>query len=229
MRAELPDSQGMWPAFWLMPSDGSSVAEYDILEVPINTSTNNETPDDLYQTIHWGGYTSSDPHVNSQGFDFNNGTNTSTGFHTYGFAWTPTTCTWYVDGVATQTQVNRCNQPMYMLINLAIGGSWPGDVNGSTTWPEQMKIDYMHVYSSDPNLPAVTPQANYTASMPTSVGTVDPTGTTYAGLLGGNFEPTFSTNGAAQNVTGTPWTFTGTSGILNNGTGSHNQCRPRNR
>jgi beta-glucanase (GH16 family)/fibronectin type 3 domain-containing protein len=223
IRAELPNTQGVWPAFWLIPADGSGGAEYDIFEDPINTSTTDETATDIYQTAHWGGYAANDPHVNQQGIDFNNGTNTSTGFHTYGLSWTPTTLTWYVDGQPTQTQINRSDQPMYMIMNLAIGGSWPGDANGSSVFPAQMKVDWVHVYSSDPNVPAVTPQPSYAASLPASVGTVDSSGTTYAGLLDGSFETTFSTNGATNDVTGTPWSFSGTAGVLDDNATSYGQ------
>ena len=221
IRAKLPNAQGMWPAFWLMPDDGSTTTEYDVLEVPIKNGTTNETSTNIYQTAHWGGYTAGDPHVNDQEYDYDPGSiDTSTGFHTYGFAWTPTTVSWYVDGQLTQTQINRSDKPAYMIMNLAIGGSWPGDVDGTTTWPQSMQVDWVHVYSADPNSPAVAPQPNYQASLPAAVGTVDPTGTAYAGLLGGSFELTFSTNGYTADPTGTQWNFAGTSGIVQDGTAS---------
>jgi serralysin len=71
-------------------------------------------------------------------------------FHSYGMLWTKETITWYIDGkavgsVATPTDMN---QPMYMLLNLAIGGKWPGDPDGRMTSAE-MKVDYVRVYQID--------------------------------------------------------------------------------
>lgn len=221
IRAKLPSGQGMWPAFWMMPADGTSMAEYDVFEVPVKNGSSTINTQNIYQSVHWGGYTGGDPHVNSDGYDYNTGTvDASTGFHTYGFEWTPTTVTWYVDGVATQSQTNRCEKAMYMMINLAIGGSWPGSADGTTPWPAKMDVDYVRAWSADTDLPAVTAQTGYQAVIPATVGTVDAAGTTYGGLPQGSFETTFSTNGYVANPAGTNWAFNGTSGIVKNGTGS---------
>ena len=89
-------------------------------------------------------------------------------FHTYGFLWTPTGVSWYVDQKLTLTQVNRVTIPMYVLIDLAVGKDpgnlWPGDPDGGTQWPSSVQIDYFRVYSNDPSLPSVTPDAGYTPS-----------------------------------------------------------------
>src|SRR5438477_331661 len=59
----------------------------------------------------------------------------STAFHTYGFEWDANEVHWYIDGVLTQTQINRVNMPMYTLINLAVGGYWPGNPDSTTPFP----------------------------------------------------------------------------------------------
>ena len=68
----------------------------------------------------------------------------------YGVDWQPDSVTWYVDG----TQVAQCttadgaisSTPMYLIMNLAVGGSWPGPPNATTPFPAQMTIDWVHVW-----------------------------------------------------------------------------------
>jgi len=135
-RCKLPtgQGQGFWPAFWMMPADGSSTAEYDIFEVLGNA------PTEIHQTAHWNNY------GNVLGDDYI-GPDTSTGFHTYGFEWNANYIHWYVDGVLTQTQPNYINKPMYVMFNLAVGGSWPGAPNANTVFPGAMQVEYLRVYS----------------------------------------------------------------------------------
>jgi beta-glucanase (GH16 family) len=139
MRAELPAGQGFWPAFWLLPEDGSWPPELDIMEVLGNDPTT------LYTTVH----------SNVGGVHTSHGVgttvaNTSTGYHTYAVDWEPDYITWYFDGkqtykVATPADMNK---PMYIEANLAVGGYWPGDADSTTPFPAQMKIDYIRAYSS---------------------------------------------------------------------------------
>jgi beta-glucanase (GH16 family) len=135
MRAELPQNAGGWPAFWLVPADGSWPPELDVME----TLTNDPHAD--YTTSH----SSIGGNTQSQGVSFI--PDTSSGYHTYGVLWTKTTLTWYVDGTEvyeTATPADM-NKPMYMIANLALGG-WGGDVDASQL-PAQLKIDYIHAYA----------------------------------------------------------------------------------
>jgi len=135
MRAELPQNAGGWPAFWLLPADGSWPPELDVME----TLTKDPSAD--YTTSHSN---VGNTHSMSQGVSFI--PQTSDGFHTYGVLWTASTLTWYVDGVqvfATATPADM-NKPMYMLANLALGG-WGGSVDDAQL-PAQMKIDYIRAY-----------------------------------------------------------------------------------
>lgn len=150
MRADLPDAQGVWPAFWLLPADGSWPPELDIFEglgnddVVFMSSHTKETGKHTYDTNQVHVYDSAD------------------GFHTYGVKWTAETLTWYIDGVAvkqTETPADM-HKPMYILANMAVGG-WAGapedDLNA------QMKIDYIKVYSLEQ---ATTPQIPTTPTDP---------------------------------------------------------------
>ena len=141
MRAELPAGQGLWPAFWLMPQDGSWPPELDVMEVLGNDPTT------LYTSIHTaqtGSHTSSGLASSVA--------NMSTGYHTYGVDWEADKVTYYFDGkpvyqVDTPADMHK---PMYMIANLAVGGGWPGDANSTTPFPAQMNIDYVRAYSSLP-------------------------------------------------------------------------------
>jgi beta-glucanase (GH16 family) len=137
---EMPAGQGLWPAFWMLDT-GAYNTELDVFEVLENQ------PSTIYETIH--------DNTNIPGDATEtivNPVNTTTGFHTYGVDWEPTTTSFYIDGklVATQPTSPLMNAPMYMLLNLAVGGtgSWPGTPNSSTQFPATMQIDYVHAYAT---------------------------------------------------------------------------------
>jgi beta-glucanase (GH16 family) len=134
MKASLPSTAGAWPAFWLIPADGSWPPELDVME----TLTGSSTLD--YTTAHSeaGGYHSA---VGAANLVTDVG-----GYHTYGVLWTPTELTWYLDGqevfqTATPADMNK---PMYMIANLAVGG-FGGQPDGWQT--ADMQIDYIHAYA----------------------------------------------------------------------------------
>lgn len=153
MRAQLPAGQGLWPAFWLLPQDHSWPPELDILEAV------GKSPEIAHTTVISG----------ETGSAVGNGTGTTvsgmyTGFHTYGAMWTPDTITFYIDGqqVFQEATPSDFHKPMYLLANLAVGGSWPGSPDSTTPWPAQMKIDYIRVYSNDASAPLYQPPQDTT-------------------------------------------------------------------
>jgi len=155
MRAELPAGQGLWPAFWMIPENGSWPPEIDTMEMLGNN------PSQYWTSAHSG---TASAEVNSG--QANNVANTSTAYGNFAVSWTPTTLTYYFNGqqvyqIATPSDMNTA---MYMELNLAVGGTWPGDVNSTTPFPAQMKVAYVDAYSSDPmgNLPTETFTANNT-------------------------------------------------------------------
>ncbi|MCR5875923.1 family 16 glycosylhydrolase [Phenylobacterium sp. J426] len=135
MRAELPDGQGLWPAFWLL---GENNNEIDILE---GLGSDTSVP---HTAIH----SNSVPALGLQNYIPN-----SAGFHTYGALWSPSEIIFYVDGseiwrTATPSDMTK---PMHMIVNLAVGGHWPGSPDATTPWPAQLKVDYVKAW----NLPGV--------------------------------------------------------------------------
>jgi beta-glucanase (GH16 family)/regulation of enolase protein 1 (concanavalin A-like superfamily)/plastocyanin len=174
LRAKLPPGKGLWPRFWLLTDDGVWPGEYDIFEV-----LGKENPVTVHQTTHYRDASSSH---GVDGFTYTGIVPTDGNFHTYGFLWTPETVTWYVDGVATYTQANRINIPMYALIDLTVGNDpnnwWPGNPDATTPWPANMELEYFRVYSNDSSIPSVTPDAGYSPSVIPGGNTVEVTPTT---------------------------------------------------
>jgi beta-glucanase (GH16 family) len=166
IRCEVPSGPGLWPAFWMIPEPKLNTAnvssEYDIFEIPTSSnSADNENTQTIYQTEHLSGTS------NQNIYSLPTGSDASTAFHTYGFEWDSTSVRWYVDGKLTATMNNISNTPMYLLMNLAVGGSWPGSPDAATSFPADFKIDYVRAYSDDPDVPEVTGQPGYSVDADT--------------------------------------------------------------
>ena len=161
IRAQVPSGDGLWPGFWLLPANHSWPPEIDILEMI------GSDPSTVYDSYH-----STDGSAFLQPVHL--GSDLSTGFHTYGFAWSPSAMTWYVDGAETAQIATPAdmNTPMYMLINLAVGGDFPGWPDATTQFPANFNIDYVHVYADPSAAPGGTTGAAGSSSNPT---TADPT------------------------------------------------------
>jgi beta-glucanase (GH16 family) len=152
--AQIPQGDGLLPAFWLLPESQAYPPEVDIME------TLGSDPSTVYNSFHGDG-----------GVDYSQATHTgdlSTGFHTFGFDWTPSTMTWYVDGQPTYQLATPAymDQPMYMLIDLAVGGNWPGSPDATTQFPANFNIDFVRVYS-DPFAAPDPSDTGTTAADPT--------------------------------------------------------------
>jgi len=157
-RIKIPYGQGMWPAFWMLGTNITSVNWPTCGEVDIMENIGRE-PTLVHGTIHGPGYSGSDgiggPCALPGSPAFAND------FHIYTVEWTTNEIKWSVDGYqyfsansgslpAGTTWVYT--QPQFILLNLAVGGSWPGNPDGTTTFPQQMIVDYVRVYAPT-NLP----------------------------------------------------------------------------
>jgi beta-glucanase (GH16 family) len=141
-RMELPAGQGLWPAFWMIPENGSWPPEIDIMEVLGNDPTK------LYTSIHSG---TASNEINGGGGE--SVADTSKAYHEFAVDWTPSTITWYFDNKAVLSlpTPSDMNVPMYLEINLAMGGGWPGNITASTPLPAQMHVANVQAYASNPN------------------------------------------------------------------------------
>jgi len=140
MRARLPRGKGLWPAFWLLhETNYGKRPEIDVME---NLGANTRL---VYQTYHYfdgSGTLQSSPSYQAPGPDYAND------FHTFGMRWEPGKISWYVDGNVTNVHENGNvpDEDMYLLVNLALGGSWGGSPDGSTSFPANFEIDYIRAY-----------------------------------------------------------------------------------
>jgi beta-glucanase (GH16 family) len=147
-RMKLPSGQGFWPAFWLLPMPLTWPPEIDVME---NLGHACST---VYMSNHWssgwpGGVGEPEGGSTTQSYT---GPNYCSGFHVFGVEWTPTTIDFYIDGVRRARitdhvpQVNAMVTGMYIVANLAVGGSWPGSPNASTPFPSALEIDYIRAW-----------------------------------------------------------------------------------
>lgn len=140
-RIKLPAGRGLWPAFWMEGADATDVAwpnggEIDVLEV------NNQKPGLVEAFAHAPGL--------KKGFYFPLGSLLSAGYHVYGVEWTPSEITWLVDGHAFGhikiSAGSPFHQPFFLILNLAVGGVWPGPPTAATKFPAQMDVTWVRVY-----------------------------------------------------------------------------------
>lgn len=138
MRAKLPAGKGIWPAFWMLPADGSWPPELDAMEML------GYDPSTIFMTVHSN---AKGAHTQTQGLA--KVPDTSAAFHTYGVLWESSKITWYFDGqpVYTTTPPSDLNKPLYILVNLAVGGDWPGSPDAATPFPAVYQIDYVRAYA----------------------------------------------------------------------------------
>lgn len=130
MRADLPDQQGFWSAFWMLPDDGDWSAEIDIFEVLGDTGG----------TVHTNIWDNGNPNEQAiTGYDVGDG------FHTYGLLWDSQTIQWMIDGQVVRTAANTVTEEMFLAMGLAVGG-WAGDPDATTDFSDGMSIDYVRVY-----------------------------------------------------------------------------------
>lgn len=153
MRAIAPTqegtSKGLWPAFWMRPAAGGT-GELDILEA-IGSGSGDDEYNKVHQTI-WYDYDGTYPkqaNIASMG-----SSEPSDGYHVYAVEWDEDSITWYVDGKATYTRTGSTtswlestfNKDMFIRLNLAVGGNWPGSPDSDTDFTQAYKIDYVRVY-----------------------------------------------------------------------------------
>lgn len=158
-RMRLPGGQGLWPAFWLLPQNdqyGSWAAsgEIDIMEaVNLGGSGGNQ----VHGTLHFGG-TGSASVSTSESYVVP--ADATAEFHTYAIEWDAAEIRWYVDDVLYAVANNwystgaefpaPFDQPFYILLNVAVGGSFPGSPDASTVFPVAMEVDWVRVYTGEP-------------------------------------------------------------------------------
>jgi beta-glucanase (GH16 family) len=149
-RMKIPAGAGLWSSFWMLGNSINTAGwpacgEIDVME------TLGQDPFTVRATIHGPGGRSG----YSRGKDFDSTGSLASGFHIYGVSWSRNSVTWLLDGVpyATMTPSDLApgqtwvfNHPFHLVLNLAVGGNWPGSPNASTPFPATLTVNWVRVY-----------------------------------------------------------------------------------
>jgi beta-glucanase (GH16 family) len=151
IRAKLPKGQGLWPALWMLGSSISTVGwpkcgEIDIMEL-IGGPTNDSK---IYGTVHWDNAGS---HAQYGGNKLLTGGKTfADEFHVFSIVWDASFITWYLDDVQfhvidiTPDGLSELREESFFIFNVAVGGNWPGNPDGTALFPQFMAVDYIRVF-----------------------------------------------------------------------------------
>ena len=155
IRAILPKGQGLWPALWMLGENIDAVGwpksgEIDIMEMVGGDIDDRDRT--THGTVHWdnaGSYA-----------NYGGSTKLSTGkfndeYHVFSIDWDPEKIVWLLDGEEfhvidiTPAGLDEFHKPMFFIFNVAVGGIWPGSPDGSTVFPQEMKVDYVRVFQKE--------------------------------------------------------------------------------
>lgn len=154
-RAQMPTGKGLWPAIWALGDNINTVSwpacgEIDFMEtIGTDIQTNHGS---LHMPSSYGP---------SGTYKLPNGASYADDFHVFAFEWEPGTIRFYVDDMLYETQTSKVpsgdtwefEHPFFLLINVAVGGQWPGSPDATTTFPQTLKVDYVRVYQKDGSEP----------------------------------------------------------------------------
>ena len=158
-RIKLPGGQGIWPAFWMLGSDFPSAGWPACGEIDIMENVGFE-PGKIHGTLHGPDYSGNNPLTGA--YTLPNHEAMSDDFHVFAVDWMPDAIRFYVDGHHFETQTVDSipsskrwvfDHPFYVLLNLAVGGAWPGKPDAKTPFPATMLVDYVRVYALQPAKP----------------------------------------------------------------------------
>lgn len=148
--------QGIWPAFWMLGDNIDTVGWPKGGEIDIMENVGKE-PDQVHGTLHGPGYSGGNPLTSAYTMPDNEAV--SDDFHIFGVEWEPGAVRFYVDGELYVTRTPKdvpagrewvYDHPFFILLNVAVGGKWPGNPDATTTLPTTMMVDWVRVYAREP-------------------------------------------------------------------------------
>jgi len=152
-RMKLPYGQGIWPAFWML-GDGifegtpwPASGEIDIMEMVGGGAGRDDV---VHGTIHWSD--ASGNHASYGGQKQLNEGILADDFHLFSIEWNETSIKWFLDGIQyhvvdiTPAHMSEFHENFFIILNLAVGGNWPGYPDATTVFPQRMSVDYVRVY-----------------------------------------------------------------------------------
>jgi beta-glucanase (GH16 family) len=152
-RIKIPRGQGIWPAFWMLGADIDSTHWPACGEIDIMENIGRE-PATIHGTIHGPGYSG----AHGPTAKYSSKSAFADDFHVFAIEWEPEVIRFYCDDVlyATRTPADLprgskwvYDHPHFILLNVAVGGYWPGKPDKSTQFPQEMLVDYVRVYERD--------------------------------------------------------------------------------
>jgi beta-glucanase (GH16 family) len=153
-RIKIPKGQGMWPAFWMLGNNITSIGWPACGEIDIMENIGKE-PGTVHGSLHGAGTTSRTSDA-SAAFSLPAGQNFADDFHIYAVEWQPGTISFFVDSNSYETVTQsqwpsggtwEFDHPFFIILNVAVGGVWPGSPDNTTQFPQQMLVDYVRVYT----------------------------------------------------------------------------------
>jgi len=162
VRAKLPRSKGIWPAIWMLGDNITEVnwpgcGEIDIMEML------GHDPYKIFGTVHY--VDGENRKGENQGVYETSGPGFSEGYHVFTLVWTPETLSFLVNGVkyhevVIEDDMKEFLRSFYLILNVAVGGYWPGYPDASTTFPQHMYVDYVRVFAKEGFTPPPPPVLN---------------------------------------------------------------------
>ena len=160
-RLKIPFGQGLWPAFWMLGDNIDSVGWPSCGEVDIMENIGRE-PSIIHGTLHGPGY--SGGNGLSSSYSLTNSAAFANDYHVFAVEWEPGVVRFYCDGILYKTRTPAdlpggttwvFNHPFFLILNVAVGGTWPGSPDATTVFPQTMSVDYVRVYQR--TTPSTTP------------------------------------------------------------------------
>jgi beta-glucanase (GH16 family) len=155
VRAALPKGQGIWPAIWMLGDNITTVnwpacGEIDIMEMIGGNADGRDNT--VHGTVHWDNNGS---YANFGGSKKKNSGIFKDDFHVFSIIWDAEKIVWLLDNVpyheidTRPVGLDEFRKPFFLLLNVAVGGNWPGNPDGTTIFPQQMVVDYVRVFQEN--------------------------------------------------------------------------------
>ena len=154
VRAKLPQGEGIWPAIWMLPTEEvyggwPKSGEIDIMEMV------GHEPETIHGTVHYGPDSPNNEYVENP-FSLDEGI-FADDFHTFSIEWEEDQIKWFVEGNEfysvtpddLEPHPYPFNEEFHLILNLAVGGNWPGNPDETTEFPQSLIVDYVRVYQAD--------------------------------------------------------------------------------
>jgi beta-glucanase (GH16 family) len=150
-RIRLPFGQGIWPAFWMLGADYPATPWPQCGEIDIMENVGRE-PSVVHGSVHGPGYSGGSSI--SSAYTLAGGAKLSDDFHVFAIDWAPQSIAFSVDGVVYRTVRPGSlpsgapwvfDKPFFLILNVAVGGTFPGSPNATTEFPQEMIVDYVRV------------------------------------------------------------------------------------